>query len=305
MAHIPSYPSIYNLGHKALESLFSNALVIEEKVDGSQFSFGIVDGELSARSKGMDLVLEAPEKMFAKGIETVLSLKDVLTPGWIYRGEYLQKPKHNTLPYERVPLGNIILFDVMTGPESYLGPDEKAAEGKRIGLEVVPSFPAPENMSLEVLKELCARESVLGGVHMEGVVMKNYYQFGPDKKVLMAKYVRDEFKEAHKTAWKASNPSRGDVVEQLIVMYKVEARWKKAVQHLRESGELTESPKDIGPLMKEISKDVLKEHADEIKQELFDLAWPKISRGILNGFPQWWKDQIAIKMFDTEETPTE
>jgi len=301
MAHISSYPSIYNLGHKALEPLFDNPIIIEEKIDGSQFSFGIVDGELSARSKGMDIVLLAPEKMFAKGAEEVLARADVLTPGYVYRGEYLQKPKHNTLPYNRVPTDNIIIFDIMTGPENYLGPVEKKIEAERIGLECVPMFEISDAMSLELLKELCARESVLGGVHMEGVVMKNYFQFGPDKKVLLAKYVREEFKEAHKTAWKASNPSRGDVVDQMIAMYKTEARWRKAIQHLRERGELQESPQDIGPLLKEISKDVLKEHADEIKKELFDLAWPKIARGIVSGFPEWYKNQVAIKMFEDQD----
>jgi len=298
MSHIASYPSIYNLGHKALESFFDNPIIVEEKVDGSQFSFGIVDGELCARSKGADLVLDAPEKMFSKGIETVKALESVLTPGWIYRGEYLQKPKHNTLPYERTPNQNIILFDIMTGPENYLGPAEKKAEADRIGLECVPTFEITEVMDLEKLKELCARESVLGGVHMEGVVLKNYFQYGPDKKVLLAKYVREEFKEAHKTAWKASNPSRGDVVDQMIAMYKVEARWRKAIQHLRDKGELTESPKDIGPLIKEIPADILKEHIDEIKQELFDIAWPKIARGVVNGFPQFYKDLLAESMFE-------
>ncbi len=305
MAHIPSYPSIFNLGHKALETFFDNPIIVEEKVDGSQFSFGIVDGELSARSKGSDLVIESPEKMFTKGIETVKELEGVLTPGWIYRGEYLQKPKHNTLMYGRVPERNIIIYDIMIGPEAYLGPDEKAAEAARIGLECVPMFALPDVMNVEVLKELCARESVLGGVHMEGVVMKNYFQFGPDKKVLLAKYVREEFKEAHRTAWKAANPNQGDVVDQMIAIYKVEARWRKAVQHLREKGELTDSPKDIGPLMKEIPADILKEHADEIKQELFDLAWPKIVRGVTSGFPQFYKDLLAETMFDPQSTGNE
>jgi hypothetical protein len=35
-----SYSSIYALGHKALAELFMEPVLIEEKVDGSQFSFG-------------------------------------------------------------------------------------------------------------------------------------------------------------------------------------------------------------------------------------------------------------------------
>ena len=84
MQHINSYPSIYALGHKAIQGIFDTEVLIEEKVDGSQFSFGLVNGELSCRSKGKDIVLDAPEKMFGNAIEVVKSLP--LREGWVYRG---------------------------------------------------------------------------------------------------------------------------------------------------------------------------------------------------------------------------
>jgi len=36
--HLGSYPSIYNLGHRYLGDLLDGPVVVEEKVDGSQFS---------------------------------------------------------------------------------------------------------------------------------------------------------------------------------------------------------------------------------------------------------------------------
>lgn len=33
-----SYPSIFNLGHKAVKTLFDTEVLIKEKVDGSQFA---------------------------------------------------------------------------------------------------------------------------------------------------------------------------------------------------------------------------------------------------------------------------
>ena len=57
---IHSYPSIYALGHKAVADIFNEPVLVEEKVDGSQFGFGIYEtdpGEWAprCRSKGAEL----------------------------------------------------------------------------------------------------------------------------------------------------------------------------------------------------------------------------------------------------------
>lgn len=294
-----SYSSIYAIGHRAAADLFVGPVVVEEKLDGSQFSFGVTeDGEtLLCRSKGADIFPENPEKMFAKAVESVLAIRDDLTPGWTYRGEYFQKPKHNTIAYGRVPEKHIILFDVDTGLQDYLDPDAKRTEAGRLGLEVVPTIFEGHVSAFDDIKAMMRTESVLGGATPEGLVFKNYGQFGPDKKTLMGKYVTEEFKEVHKGEWKKSNPGHGDIVSSLITQYRTPARWKKAVHHLRDAGVLTESPKDIPALMKEINVDVLKECEQDIKDALFAWAWPKIGRGITAGAPQWWKDELAQSAF--------
>lgn len=298
---IHSYPSIYNLGHKALEGLFDGPVLVEEKVDGSQFSFGVINGELKVRSKGREMNMDAPEKMFDLAVATARSLLGVLRDDWVYRGEYLQKPKHNTLTYDRVPTGNIILFDISPGLESYLTASEKAAEAARIGLECVPAFEV-QVTDLGAIKALCQRESCLGGPPMEGIVLKNYAKFTEDKKVMMGKYVREEFKEHHKLQWRADNPTRTDIIQDLITSLKTEARWEKAVQHLRESGLLIDGPQDIGPLLKEVPADILKECRELIADKLFAYAWPQIQRGVTGGLPQWYKDRLAKRAF-AEPTP--
>ena len=45
MTVLTSYPKVYQLGHKAVLDIFSGPVVIQEKIDGSQFSFGLVGGE--------------------------------------------------------------------------------------------------------------------------------------------------------------------------------------------------------------------------------------------------------------------
>jgi hypothetical protein len=149
MSSWASYPSIFALGHRAVRDLLLHPHTIEEKVDGSQFSFGIFPNDptseqwespLRVRSKGAVMNPDAPEKMFTKAVESVKERLHLLTPGWTYRGEYLAKPKHNTLCYDRVPTGHVILFDVSTGDGEWLGPAEKRSEAERIGLECVPTL---------------------------------------------------------------------------------------------------------------------------------------------------------------------
>lgn len=84
-------------------------------------------------------------------------------------------------------------------------------------------------------------------------------------------------------------------------LFKAACGYVMSVRHLRDDGKLQNAPQDIGPLLKEISQDVLKERAEEIKEELFKQAWPQISRGITAGFPEHYKQKLAESMFQTEE----
>jgi hypothetical protein len=298
-----SYPSIYNIGHRAVTSLLTAPVNVEEKVDGSQFSFCLTeDGELRVRSKGAVMVTDAPEKMFTRAVETVKAIQDKLTPGWTYRAEYLMKPKHNTLCYERIPVGHLIVFDVATGEECYLGYDAKKAETERIGLECVPLLFSGMVQDIQQFRAFLETPSVLGGQKVEGVVVKprDYQLFGVDKKVLLGKFVSEAFKEAHGKEWKVSNPNNGDILQTVAARYITSARWTKAVQHLRESGGLEDSPRDIGMLMKEVPNDIEKECREEIMQALWEWAWPSIRRMTTRGLPEWYKEELLKRQFETE-----
>jgi hypothetical protein len=313
MSSWSSYPSIYNLGHRAVKDLLTHSHVVEEKIDGSQFSFGKfeVDGpdgtytELRVRSKGAIMLVDAPEKMFAKGAETVKSIADQLHLNWTYRGEFLAKPAHNTLRYDRVPTGHIILFDVSTGDNEWLGLIDKHTEAARIGLECVPVLRTDGvggQTTLEDMRKIIDnQQSILGGQLIEGVVIKPLGElYGPDKKTLMGKFVSERFKEAHKQAWKVTSPQSGDILEQLISTFKVEGRWLKAIQHLRDDGKLTDAPQDIPSLLNEIQRDLGQEEKDEITRKLWKWAWPHISRGVCKGFPEFYKDHLLKKQFQNE-----
>jgi hypothetical protein len=205
------------------------------------------------------------------------------------------KPKHNTLAYSRVPANNIIIYDIERGPgtEDYLRHLDRETEAARLGLEICPVFWTGSGANLNDVKEFLEFESILGGVKIEGVVIKNYALFGEDKKLLKAKYVSSDFQEKHQKEWKVSNPTSKDVVQTLIDELKTEARWRKSIQHAKEDNSFDRSPRDIGPLLKRIQEDIKKEEEDYIKEALFKHFAPQIFRGATAGFPQWFKEKLA------------
>lgn len=294
MSQVPSYNEIFHVSHKAISEIWDEPVEIQEKCDGSQISFMVdEDGELLIRSKGQQLYEDNPgSKMFFEGIQSIKERKPLLVPGYIYRGEYLRVAKHNTIRYSRIPTDHIIIFDIQIAMGEFASPDQRKELAASLGYEVVPTFyNGVWGHDLVDLKEFLELDSVLGGSKIEGVVVKCYTKFYGGKP-MMGKLVSDAFKEKNDKEWKKSNPGKKDKVEELIDMYRTEARWRKAIQHLRDSGSLDNSPRDIGPLLKEVATDVKKEEEDAIKDLLFQWAWPQISRGITRGLPDFYKDYL-------------
>lgn len=296
---IQSMGSILQIGHKAIADIFTSMVEVTEKIDGSFISFGIIDDELQMRSKGQELHEGAPSsKMFDAGIQSIKERAHLLVPGWVYRGEYLAKPKHNSLAYDRIPRGHIALFDVEYGPGDHAGAHGRlSVEAATINLENAPVLHWDTIDNADQLKTFLETDSFLGGQKIEGVVVKNYNQFLHGH-IMMGKLVSEAFKEVHSKEWKVGNPNKGDIVEQIIGCYATEARWKKAIHHLMEKGELTGGPQDIGPLMREIAEDVLKEERDSISEKLFEWAWKQISRGVNRGFPEFYKQLLLEEAFE-------
>lgn len=290
--NLHSYPKVFAIGHAAVADLFNGPVLIEEKVDGSQFSFGVIGGQLQMRSHGCEVHAGGQEKMFNLAVAACLELAPALHEGWTYRAEYLAKPKHNNLCYERVPAHNLILFDINTGEEQYLSRAEKETEASRLGLEIVPVLFQGHVYQPDKLLALLDRVSCLGKANIEGIVVKNYSQFGRDKKALMGKFVSEAYKETASKEWKASNPTLGDVVDMLIATLRSERRWEKAAERLRDNNILLHEPKDIGPLIKAVQEDIKAEELDFMKDKLLEYALPRVLRAATGGLPEWYKKRL-------------
>lgn len=311
---IPGFPKIFALGDRNTANLFEDEIEITEKIDGSQFSFGKrTNGIVEARSKNCAVHPHDGNKMFNKATAFVEdcerrgALDDF--QGYVFHGEYLQSARHNTLEYDRVPLGNFMLYGVR-GQDGELIADYDRLIGfaERLECEVVPLLyrgrieDAPgydPAAPFGWFEKLIDRGSVLGKAKIEGVVIKNYVKRpvygGQELPLLCGKFVSEQFKEKHKVAWPANNPG---TLEKLGAMLNAQARWHKAVQHLREKGELTDTPKDIGPLLREINLDIVEEEQEFIKDKLFELFRKDVLRLATKGFPEWYKSELARSIVD-------
>jgi hypothetical protein len=327
MSNIPSFPKVWNLGHDAIQNLFIGTVEITEKVDGSLFGWGIdINGDVVMRSKSVELFTKEQNGMFALAIDQVEKRTEKLldfahkvfqAPIFIY-SEYLSRPKHNCIAYSRVPKDNLIIFGARIGYHWISKHSELKELADLLELEVVPllyygeikndrvaksEFGNPDQAkkfgytAYEKLKAMImSTESLLGNSLVEGVVIKNYGQLcslGNVNDPCFGKYVREEFKEKLHKEW--DKISGKNALPEFISGFKTAARWQKAVQHLREKGELENSPRDIGKLMKEVHIDIEAEEETVIKKFLYNYYIKDIKRVASAGLPEWWKDQLLKK----------
>jgi glutaredoxin 2 len=271
-------------------------LTLQEKVDGSQISFGRKNGQLFVKSHNHMINLDLVPKLFTKAVDNLKGL--ALPDGLVFRGEYLNKPKHNTLTYDRVPLRNIIIYDIEQGDGTcdYMNIDDVEMTASLYGFEVVPTFCQVQidniTVETEMLDELLKTKSILGGTTIEGIAIKCYDMLDCNEKILMAKYVSSAFKEAnHGNSWNA-NMGKKDTVGEIVAIYNTTARYVKTVSHCKEDGLLVGEMKDLGVLMRALNEDFETECVDEIKDMLYKKFRKNIMRGVSQGFPEWYKNVL-------------
>jgi hypothetical protein len=299
--NIKAFPKIFALGTDYVSKIADNEVEITEKIDGSQFSFGKIDGNLMKRSKGCMIFDGENNKMFNLATDYVDSISDKIPDNTIFYCEYLQKPKHNSLTYERIPKNNLILYGVCDQTDKFISSYEELVKfAELIDIEVVPLLYKGniELKNIEFFDQLLDKESTLGKAKIEGFVVKNYEQAfllgGQPIPLMSAKYVSENFKEVHRNTWGVENESKSKWAL-FCEGYKTEARWLKSVQHLKEKGLLENSPKDIGNLINEVKSDIEIEEREIIKEFLWKEYSDELLRKASNGLPEWYKRYLITK----------
>lgn len=288
-----SWPKIYALGSKEVLDILKYEVDVTEKIDGSQIGFGIVDGELVIRSKGAYINPALPPKMFRSAVSYIISIKNGLNPDFFYYGECLETPRHNKLKYERVPMHNVALYGIRED-DMFLGYEFVAHEARRLGFDIVPLLHNKRVTPNELDELLQTTKSFLGG-EIEGLVIASpYFMPGEREPFMQAKLVRQAFKEVKSRRERKAVQKGGieESVQEAFQQFCTEARWDKAIQHLREDGKIVGSNTDIGPIIKEIQKDVMEEEGEYVKEMLWTLYRKRFLTAVVDGFPKYYQNLL-------------
>lgn len=303
MKQCPPYTKVINLGNPYTDNALVGEVVLQEKIDGSQFRFGInEEGELVFSSHHNTLNRFAPAGMFKEAVEYLLSIEPIIKANFsndtYFFAEYLQKPKHNAIAYERIPKNHLVLFDALDNGK-WIKSNVRAEYASILNIDNIPEFSieGKTSYSKEDLQTILEAKPVpmLGGEFgIEGIVIKNYSQtilLGGQVFPLFTKYVRSEFKEKNDKVWGEVHSKKNNL-EDFIKSFQTEARWEKALIHLKEQNQIVGELKDIGILIPEVIKDVVAEEAEAIKQYLYKLYINDIKRSCSKGIPDWYKKKL-------------
>lgn len=304
-----NYNEIEQPYHKEAEGIFDGEILIEEKVDGSQFRIEINDqGEIRCASKNQELGVDS---MFKKGTDSAekvfRGLKADAGQTITIFAEYLPKPKQGRIPYSRTPKDLFVVFDIFINGQ-WLRRGQKEEFCFMWGVECIPKLwhgvvqPMTKREIDSMVDTYLKKESYLGHQpgfdKVEGIVVKNYDKFFDVREghslhghFMCVKYVNEDFKEKKHV----KTPKAGNGLEALIESCTSEARWYKALQHCKERGELEGKMSDLSKLVREAQKDLDEEEAETIGKELYKLFKKQILQGATKGMPKWYEKKLSEK----------
>lgn len=303
------FPKVLTLGQPLLIEIFNDPVDLTSKIDGSQCRIHLTEFNVECGSKNVDT---ADVKMF----ELAYQQADRIWNENIWQTfgdditlftEFLNKPKHNVLKYDRVPKNNLYVFGALIDG-NHLRTEELIELATELNIEpphIIASQIKIENP--DDLNNYLETESILGGTKVEGIVIRNLYKSYPPLLVstmaftdypLVGKLVREDFKERLNKEW-SGKKQRETPLAKVTTEFLTDARFHKTIQHLNDNGELTYEMKDLKNIIPEFYRDLIDEEHDEIVKLAMEDFWRQLKRKCDNYTVQEWKRYLVEKQFDT------
>jgi hypothetical protein len=300
---------------------------VQEKIDGSQFSFcKAADSSVAPVNffcKGNPK--RTGDALFNKGIAVVSMLHDKLNPELVYHSEYMSKPRHNAVTYDRLPKYYCVVYDIrhiISG--QFFSPAELQVECDRLGLECVALLfdnSVTRDTTLDakaVAEDLIAQimdgrlASCLGTNKPEGVVLKCHnfmkeatHELGTTTTSnTKLKFVTSAFKERKSTKipkTKADSLTPSQFLRSVGSLYDTQPRLRKGIQRMRDIRNLQceSSAEYREELEKDLDEDLIKEYGDMLKVTITAefQRWVQICRNV-KLYPQAEKKLPADVLHD-------
>jgi hypothetical protein len=254
------YPHIERLTSDEVDGLLIGACYVFPKIDGTNASVWLEDGEIRAGSRTRELSTEQDNAGFFDAIRQDERIKALLTeyPTWRIYGEWLVP--HTLRTYRQDAWRKFYVFDIL-GNDRFVTYDEYAPVLDRYGIDYIPLLVRVENPTEEWLVKKLESNTFLiqdGAGVGEGLVVKRYDFVNRYGRTTWAKIVRNEFKEANGKVFGAGTVEmKGGIEAELAQEFVTLGRIDKILEKMREDAPFTS--KRIPELFNRVWNDVITE----------------------------------------------
>ena len=229
------YNKIKQLGDEENKDIFldpNDEIVIEEKIDGANFRFIVLDGKLVFGSHNL-VIEDENQKNWKRCIDFVKQkyAEKKFLEGYIYFGECILK---HSMEYDWKSMPPILGFDILDkNTNKYLASKKEIFES--MGILMVPLIKTCFAGKIGNIDDSMVPESAYAPISAtdrkaEGLIFKNY------KKQIFAKYVRARFKEINRKAFGGGKKYANNDDELIIATYCTNPRIDKYIFKLMDEG---------------------------------------------------------------------
>lgn len=301
------YHSIVRLGHKSTVGVLNEGdeIIVQEKVDGSNASFMVHEGQLLCFSRNKQLDPSNTLSGFYNWVHENIDPEKLLD-GVIYFGEWTAT--HKILYPDHTK--KFFLFDVYnTHLEEYVNFSMVVDEAMRLGLNLIPVFYRGQYQGYDHLTSFVGMTQ-LGGILKgkrpdtgevieketgEGIVAKNVKYRDRQGKQLFVKLVVDEFREVQKQR-APRDPNKVSETRQLVMDCLTEARIEKQLFKLVDEGLLEPDYgiEDMGKIIKLMGHSLAQDVIDEELQD-YEGDTEMVYKDVMKVFPPRLRGIILAK----------
>ena len=292
------YHKIIRYGHKSTQDVLNKGyyIIIQEKIDGANASFAVINGELKCWSRNRELNESNTLEGFYGWVQQNVQVQKLLE-GVVYFGEWTAQHKVSYEGYMK----QFFLYDIYNlHLEEYVSFSVVRDEAKRLGLQLIPVFFEGEFESFEQLMSYVGRTDLGGKLKGkptgEGIVVKNVNYRDEFGKQVFVKLVIDGFREIQRQKQTKDSKKAFSEAELKVRECVTLPRVEKQVFKMIDNGLLDREYgiEDMGFLLKHtspmVAEDILKEEMQD-----FNVTIKDIQTYMVKVLPLVLKEIIKIK----------